>query len=199
MKRNFFFCGSICLPLFLIFAGQIGAQTRPAKKSWDGWVVSLAGDTIFGQVRHKSGDEIKERINVKVNDTLRYNLKVEELKAFMSGDEYYLTGFLEKDGPRVALRVLSEGKLYLFEYQTLLMQGSNNAIRYEIYAFNPADSVYTLLKPINWRKQLEGMMADIPEMGEVWSKKYKFDEVKLIFDQYNTFARMREEDEAQDE
>lgn len=175
---------------------SVYAQPKAPKKSWEGYVITLKGDTLKGTVRHKAGEEIKERVNVKVNDTTKVNLKMEEILEFTSGDDRYITGFLEKEGPRVPLRVLSDGRLFLLEYQTLLMNGGNQAIRYEMYAFNPRDSVYTLLRPISWKKQVEGLMTDSPEMKDIMEKtKYKFEEIKLVFDQYNMMFRGREEEE----
>ncbi len=192
----FSFLFSLCIWLLGVTVSDVFGQSKPPKKNWEGYLITLKGDTLKGTIRHKTGEEIKEKVNVKVNDTLKFSFKMAEILEFTSGDEHYITGFLEPETPRVPLRVLSQGRLFLLEYQTLLMNGGNQAIRYEIYAFNPKDSAYTLIRPITWKKQLEGLMADAPEMQSVMDKtKYKFEEIKLVFDQYNMMFRGREEEE----
>jgi len=174
------------LVILFITTGFLSGQ----KQNWEGYVITVSLDTLHGTVKHKSKDELKEKIFLRVSDTLKRFYRYDEMREFVSGDERYIIADLEGEGTMVPLRVISDGRIRLYEHQNLMQQGGNYKVRYDLYAFHTTDSVYTPLRNIGWKKQLEELFVDSTEVVEfIRNGKHKMDDLKDLFDRYNRWYR----------
>jgi hypothetical protein len=179
---------------FLLFGFTLSLSAQ--KQNWEGYVITVSLDTLFGTVKHKSKDELKEKIHFRASDTLKRFYRYDEMVEFMSGDERYIIGTLDEDGEKVPLRVISEGRIRLYEHQNLIQQGGNYKVRYDLYAFNTKDSVYTPLRNMGWKKQLEEIFTESTELVEfIRNGKHKMEDLKDLFDRFNRWYREQTEPE----
>jgi hypothetical protein len=182
--------------LILLFFFVCSLTTWGQKKNYEGYVVTLAGDTLRGTVKHKTGEELKEKIFIRVSEEEKHFFKIEELNAFASGDEYYVVDTLIKGEERVPIRIIANGYLKLMEYQTLMQQGGNAKVKYELYCYHSQDLTYTLIRNSGWKKQLEEWFSENTELlSQIRNNKIKLDDLKDLFDQHNRWIRIKNGEE----
>src|SRR6187402_1416691 len=101
----------IILLITLIYGlGQgLNAQTEEVTTDRDHYVVKLDGDTVFGKLKYISSEDIKTKITVKVNDTLKVSLKASEVAYFKDGDKEYITFQPEGEKGHFFLKILQLG------------------------------------------------------------------------------------------
>jgi heme/copper-type cytochrome/quinol oxidase subunit 2 len=76
--------------LFLLFAliMSVAVYAQTDDDNGDDFLVKVSGDTIRGKFKYKGSDgDIKNKISIKVNDTLKISLKAADVKYFREGKD----------------------------------------------------------------------------------------------------------------
>jgi hypothetical protein len=171
--------------LFLLLFGipVFSASYAQTTKGYEeGFVVTNAGDTVRGEIKHKSGDEIKDRIYVRVTEEDKRNYKTTDIQYFQAGDESYITQ--EIDGEKVFLLEWSVGYLELYEEQ--IPGSSEGSSSYQAYIRKAGEKELVAIKPGSWKKQILSYISDDTQLaGEVEKNKYKLEELGTIIRLYN--------------
>lgn len=148
------------------------------------YVVKTTGDTIFGKLKYTSSDDIKNKIVVKVNDTLKYTLKAEEVKYFRDGEKSYRS-FQPDMEEYYFIKIWEEGKyLSLYEWQ-VPSELSGAKIEFLPYIRQNDDKTYIELD-VKWTKHMSELMSDNKEMADdIWKNKYKLEQMGDVVRHYN--------------
>jgi hypothetical protein len=151
----------------------------------DHFVVKTNGDTIFGKLKYMSSDDIKTKISVKVNDTLKYSLKASEVAYFKDGDKEYTTFQPEGEELHYFIKIEQRGKyLSLYQWQ-IPLEGGGGKVEFYYYLQKGKDKDYVELAP-HWSKHLIEFIDDYEELAdEVWKNKYKQEELPEVIKKYN--------------
>jgi|GEM_PF-6841721 len=150
----------------------------------DGFVVTNEGDTIKGQIKHRSGDEIKDRIYLKISEEEKRNYKTTEIRYFQVGNESFISHEIE--GEKVFLMEWQTGYLELYEEQIAYSQGGQDAFTYQPYIRRAGEQELVPVKVGGWKKQILGYISDYEELaGEVDKNKYKLEQLGDIVKKYN--------------
>lgn len=183
-KINSVFMKKFFLLLLLGLSFSIYAQEEIVLDD-DHYVVRTLGDTIYGKLKYMSSDDIKTKISVKVNDTLKYNLKASEVVYFKDGDKEYTSFQPEGEQVHYFIKILVIGKyLSLYEWQ-IPLEGGGGKIEFYYYLQKKGDKDFIELPP-HWNKELIQYIDDHEELAdEVWKNKYKPDQLPEVIKKYN--------------
>lgn len=176
--RNVFFY------LFTLYLGAITYAQGNNKGFEEGFAVLTTGDTLRGGIKFKSGDEIKDRITIKISEEEKRTIKASELKSFTAGNERYIAYKLD-DGV-VFLKELAYGLIELYEQQIPYTQGGADTYKYEMYYRKQGESELTLIKQGSWKKQVVELISDNPTLVQQVEKgKVKLDDLPTLINKYN--------------
>jgi hypothetical protein len=173
------------LLLMVGFGLSLNAQTDEIVPDADHYVVKVNGDTIFGKLKYASSDDIKNKITVKVNDTLKYSLKASEIVYFKDGDKEYVTFQPEGEEGHYFLKIWQLGTyLSLYEWQ-VPADLSGAKVEFYPYIRKKGEKTYTELET-HWAKHLVEFIDEYEELAdEVWKNKYKYEQMGEIVKKYN--------------
>lgn len=178
MRTMFFY-------LVIFFSGSVMYAQGSNKGFEDGFVVLAAGDTLKGGIKFKSGDEIKDRITLKISDEEKRTFKASELKSFTAGSETFISYKLD-DGV-MFLKELAHGAIELYELQIPFTQGGSDTFKYEMYYRKQGESSLTLIKQGSWKKQVAELIADNSALVQQVEKgKVKLDDLAALIQNYNS-------------
>jgi hypothetical protein len=174
--------------IFLLIAMGLGISAYAQETieiDPDHYVVKTNGDTIFGKLKYMSSDDIKTKISVKVNDTLKYSLKASEITYFKDGDKEYTTFQPEGEEMHYFLKIEFIGKyLSLYEWQ-IPLEGGGGKVEYYHYIRKGTDKDYVELAA-HWTKHLVEYIDDYEELADdVWKNKYKPEQLAEVIKKYN--------------
>jgi len=172
--------------LLLLLALSVGLTSYAQVVDYrdpDHYVIKLSGDTIFGKLKYTSGDDIKNKIMVKVNDTLKYNFKAEELVYFKDGVKSYRP-FQPDMEAYYFIKIWEEGKyLSLYEWQVPLEV--SDKMEFLAYIRQNDDRSYVELE-VHWQKHIASLISDYKELAdEVTKGKYKMEQLGDVVKHYN--------------
>ncbi len=174
--------------LFLItFGVAVYAQTEDAPELGD-FVIKTNGDTVFGKFKYLSGEgDIKTKLSIKVNDTLKVSLKASEIKYFRSGKDEYTTFQPDGEEGHYFIKILVIGAyLELYEWQVPGEISGGSKIEYIPYLRKGGKKEFTELDLAYWKKHLPEFIDDYEELAdEVWKGKYKLEELDVVVKKYN--------------
>ena len=177
MKNFVLFLG--CLLNVFIISGQ-----STNKGFEEGYVILSNGDTIEGSIKYKSGEEIKDKLTLKVNEDDKRTYKAADLTGFMAGETQFVSAKI--DEANVFFKTLTEGKLSLYELQIPANQGNSDVFKYVMYIKKAKRKEYTELKASNWKKTVAEMITDNDDIVQQIEKgKVKFDELPALIQLYN--------------
>jgi len=178
--------------LLMLFALMLSiaayAQTDDDNDNGDDFLVKVSGDTIRGKFKYKGSDgDIKNKISIKVNDTLKINLKAADVKYFKDGKDEYITFQPEGEEGHFFLRIWTLGKyLELYEWQVPLDLGGGSKIEYIPYIRKKGDSQFVEMDHSYWKKSLPEYIEDYEELADdVWRGKYKIEQMGEVIQMYN--------------
>ena len=148
------------------------------------YVVKNNGDTIYGKLKYSSNDDMKTKIYVRVNDTLKYNFKAEEIKLFRDGEKYYRS-FQPDMEEYFFIKIWEEGQyLSIYDWQTP-SDYNNGRIDNIAYIRQNDDKAYIMVEP-HWQKQFAEFVADHEELAnEIIKNKYKMEQLGDVVRHYN--------------
>lgn len=176
------------LLLFLFTA----TLTYSQKGYLEGYAVTNEGDTVKGMVKHKTGDEIKDKITVKKSEEEKVTLKAAEITGFVVGDEEFRTIVLDKD--KVFMKRLAAGPVFLYEYQYINENSGSYTPVFEVYITKEAEKSLVMVKPGSFKKTVATYISDYPELAvDVDKGKYKIDDIEQVILKYNSWRNALEE------
>lgn len=171
----------------LLFAMTIGASGFSQTDGVD-FLVKTTGDTLTGTFKYKSSEgDIKSKITVKVNDTLKVTLKASEVKYFKEGKNEFISFVPKGETGHYFLRIWVLGKyLELYEWQLPSDLSGGKKIELIPYIRKKGENDFKELDPGSWKKTLPDMISDYEELSDaVWKGKYKMDQLGEIITKYN--------------
>lgn len=173
------------LLLFLLGIGVVSYGQVADYRDAEHYVVKNNGDTIYGKLKYTSSDDIKTKINVKVNDTLKYNFKAEEIKLIRDGEKYFRS-FQPDMEEYFFIKIWEEGKfLSIYEWQTP-SDYNDGKIEFIVYLRVADDKSYIKLES-HWQKHMVQFIGDNKQMADDISKnnKYKMEQLGDVVRHYN--------------
>lgn len=172
------------LLLFILGIGVVCYGQVADYRDAEHYVVKNNGDTIYGKLKYSSNDDMKNKINVKVNDTLKYNFKAEEVKLFRDGEKYYRS-FQPDMEEYFFIRIWEEGKyLSIYDWQTP-SDYNNGKIENFAYVRQNDDKAYIQVEA-HWQKHMAGLMSDNKEIADdIIKNKYKMEQLGDVVRHYN--------------
>jgi len=173
--------------LLLLFVMAIGFSAYAQVVDYrdpEHYVIKNNGDTIFGKLKYTSSDDIKNKMTVKVNDTLTLKFKADEIKYFRDGEKRYRS-FQPDMEDYYFIKIWEEGKyLSLYEWQ-VPAEISGSKVEFLPYIRQNDDKTYIELD-IHWTKHFSELIADYEQLAdEVWKNKYKLEQLGDVVRHYN--------------
>ena len=154
-----------------------------------GKLVLETGDTLTGEIFYRSKDGIKDRFVLKGKDDQRSYFKVEEVREIHADSSQYIKAKPNKE--TVFLRVLSKGKLALFEYEYLRDFQGQYTKAYDLYYILEGTDDFKALStsPRAWRKQMAELMQDNKDLvKQIEEKLYDPEHSQKVFEMYNRWV-----------
>lgn len=172
------------LLLFILGISLVGYAQVTDYRDADHYVIKINGDTVYGKLKYTSGDDIKNKIMVKENDTLKHNFKAEEILFFKDGAKTYRS-FQPDMEDYYFIRIWEEGKyLSLYEWQ-VPAEVSGDKIEYLAYVRQNDDKSYIQLE-LHWQKHMVELIGDHKELAdEILKNKYKMEQLGDVVRHYN--------------
>lgn len=152
----------------------------------DHYVVKTTGDTLFGSLKYKSGDDMRNKITIKVDDTTKVTLKASEVKYVKDGKDEYITFEPEGEKESYFLRIWVKGYLELYEWQVPSTLSNSSKIEYIPYFRKRGDKDLIELFHKDWKYQLAEVMDDYEELArDVEKGKYHMEDMGDAVKAYN--------------
>lgn len=173
---------------FLVFCIS-SLQWIQAQGFVPGKLVLETGDTISGEIYFKSKDGIKDRFVVKDKEEERSYFKAEEVREIHVDSNLYIKAKPDKE--TVFLRLLTQGKISLYEYEYLRDFQGQYTKAYDLYFVKEGSTEFQSLStsPRAWRKQLEELMQDHKDLvKQIGEKLYAPEHSRKVFELYNRWA-----------
>ncbi len=175
----------LVLALIVAIVGHLGYSQITSYGDPQHYVVKTNGDTIYGKLKYTSSDDIKTKVNVKVNDTLKYNLKTEEIKFMRDGEKYFKT-FQPDMEEYFLIKIWEEGKyLSIYEWQTPA-DYNDGKIEFIVYLRVEDDKSFIRLES-HWQKHIVQFIGDNKQMSDdiLKNNKYKMEQLGDVVRHYN--------------
>jgi hypothetical protein len=176
--------------LLFVFGAFSAVKAEYVWKS--GYVILNSGDTVKGDVKYNTKKELQlfSKVTLKQGETMK-NYKPDQIKEYGYEDVKFLTRTMDKE--LVFLKLVSAGKINLFEWQFEVYHGDEIQVEKDYYIENTAGSAKEpeKLKGNKFKKTVAEMMADHTELVsrvEADNKKYEFAEMQSVVEEYNEWA-----------
>ncbi len=157
-----------------------------------GYVILNSGDTVKGEVKYNTKKELQlfSKVTLKQSETMK-NYKPDQIKEYGYEDVKFLTRTMDKE--LVFLKLVSAGKINLFEWQFEVYHGDEIQVEKDYYIEKTAGSAKEpeKLKGNKFKKTVAEMMADHTELVsrvEADNKKYEITEMQSVIEEYNEWA-----------
>ena len=146
-----------------------------------GYIVTLKGDTLKGEVKINPKKEIDNYSKVTFKDEtgLQKMYKPNKTLAYGFNDEHYIA-MDSQDDEKKFYRVLANGEInfYKLGYESMRMNALSFELEYYISKAGSKDLV--LVKESRFKKQVSEMMSDNLEFAEAYGDDKKFDFEKAL-------------------
>lgn len=177
-----------CL-LVLFVAGTV--TSLHAEMVWkSGYVILTTGDTIKGEIKINTKKELPlfQKVYLKKGEATK-TYKPEQVKEYTYENERFISRKI--DGEMQFLKVLSYGRIILYEWQFELQRGADLIVEKEYYIeTNDGTGKIEKTKPGKFKKVVAERMADHAELVarvQNEDKKYEIGDVQNIVTEYNTW------------
>ena len=155
-----------------------------------GYVVLLSGDSVKGDIRVNTKKELPlfQKVAVKQGEATK-TYKPEQVKEYGFESTHFVARKI--DGEMQFVKVLSSGRVNLYEWQYELQRGSEVVVESEYYIEkNDGASEMQKAKSGKFKKIVAEIMADNSELvtrvqGD--DKKYEVAEMTQVCDEYNAW------------
>lgn len=154
-----------------------------------GYVVTLKDDTLRGDIKinPKKELEVFEKVTITISATEKKTFKPEKIKEYVTDSGRYMSRMI--DDQMVFLKVLSYGKINLYEYRYYWEKPNKDVvIKSEYYMEKEGDKKAGKIKQNSkYKKQLAEAMADNAELVKNFEdKEFDASDMIEIFNQYNS-------------
>lgn len=155
-----------------------------------GYIVLLSGDSVKGDIRVNTKKELPlfSKVAVKQGEATK-TYKPEQVKEYGFESTHFVARKI--DGEMQFVKVLSSGRVNLYEWQYELQRGAEVVVESEYYIEkNDGASEMQKAKSGKFKKIVAEVMADNSELvARVQSedKKYEVAEMTQVCDEYNTW------------
>lgn len=177
-----------CL-LVLFAAGTL--TNLHAEMVWkSGYVILTSGDTVKGEIKVNTKKELPlfQKVYLKHGETSK-TYKPEQVKEYTYENERFISR--KVDGEMQFLKVLSYGRIILYEWQFELQRGAEVIVEKEYYMeTNDGAGKIEKTKPGKFKKMAAELMADHTELVariQAEDKKYEIGDMQNIVAEYNTW------------
>lgn len=175
--------------LLLISAGTIGSlHAETVYKS--GYVILLSGDSIKGDIRVNTKKELPQfqKVALKQGEATK-TYKPDQVKEYGFENTQFVAR--KVDGEMQFLKVISYGRVNLYEWQYEIQRGPDVIIESEYYIEkNDGASSMQKAKSAKFKKAIGEIMSDNSDLVtrvQNDDKKYDVEEMKQVCDEYNTW------------
>jgi hypothetical protein len=170
-----------------------------AEHEWKkGYVVLNTGDTVKGEVRLNSKKEVDlyTKVQLKISETEKKSYSPEKIKAYGYEDIRFLSR--KVGGEPAFLKVLTAGRINIYEYQYELQRGSSivSETEYFIEKTDKPDAEPQKLKMSKFKKIVADLMADHTDLVErVQSEDEEFELTNClqVVQEYNEWSVNQQE------
>jgi len=181
------------LALSTFFAAQLSySQTAtPAKtpQGAPGYVVSTAGDTLFGEINYMKKSGYRQSMQIKFPDQTTKMCNARNFVYVKAGDEVFESLSIANSEGKEEKQFFwkkTGGKIAFYEYQYELYQLNTMVTKSEFYIKVKGSDELVKISASNFKKKLEDLVKDNPKIAErIASKDTKFEEVEEILKEYN--------------
>jgi hypothetical protein len=155
-----------------------------------GYVVLVSGDSVKGDIRVNTKKELPlfQKVAVKQGEATK-TFKPEQVKEYGFESTHFITRKI--DGEMQFVKVLSSGRVNLYEWQYELQRGNEIVVESEYYIEkNDGASEMQKAKSGKFKKIVADVMSDNSELvsrvqGD--DKKYEVAEMTQVCDEYNAW------------
>ena len=181
--------------LFSLLVGlAIASTSLYADFIWKpGYVILNSGDSVKGDVHINTKKELAlfSKVQLKQGDNLK-TYKPDQVREFGYDDVKFLAR--KVDGDMQFLKVLSFGRVLLFELQFEMQRGNDLVVDsdYYIQKNDGSDADLSKVKSGKFKKIVADMMADNADLVtrvQNDDKKYEINDMQKVVDEYNDWYK----------
>lgn len=178
------------LTLVLLFV--LGSfATAFAETEWkSGYVILTSGDTVKGQIKYNPKKELPlfSKVCLKNAENVQKNYKPDDVKEYCYDNVHFVSRTMDKE--LVFLKLVSAGKINLFEWQFEVYHGDQTLIEKDFYIekVGGEEKEPKKLKGNHFKKTVSELMADHTELVarvEAENKKYEIKDMQSVIEEYN--------------
>lgn len=155
-----------------------------------GWIVLISGDSVKGDIRVNTKKELPlfQKVAVKNGESTK-TYKPEQVKEYGFETSHFISR--KVDGEMQFLKVLSSGRVNLYELQFEEIRGNETVVESEYYIEkNDGTADLQKAKSGKFKKTVAELMSDNTELVtrvQGSDKKYEVAEMQQVCDEYNTW------------
>jgi len=178
----------LSLVLLLVIGTFTAAKAEFVWKA--GYVILNSGDTVKGDIKYNTKKELSlfTKVTLKNAENVQKNYKPDDIREFAYEDVHFLSRTMDKE--LVFLKLVSAGKINLFEWQYEVYHGDQTLVEKDFYIEKVGSDAKEpeKLKGNKFRKTVSELMSDNAELVtrvENDSKKYEIAEMQSVIEEYN--------------
>lgn len=171
----------------ILFFLMLAGVSLYAQRHTGYFVVTMKGDTIYGQLKYQTSDgDLHNKVTVKT-DSGKITFSASEIIYFEEGLNEYYSFVPEGQSEHYFLRVWAAGYYDLFEWEVpMAISNRKDLIEYRPFLRKRGDKEFINLDNKKWKTQLAELFSDYPELvNDIKKGLYPMDEMNHIVDRYN--------------
>lgn len=179
---------SLTLVLLLVLGSFTAAKAEYVWKP--GYVILNSGDTVKGEIKYNTKKELSmfSKVSLKNAENVQKNYKPDDIKEYCYDNVHFVTRTMDKE--LVFLKLVSGGKINLFEWQYEVYHGDQTLVEKDFYIekIGSDEKEPKKLKGNHFKKTVSELMADHTELVarvEADDKKYEIADMQSVIEEYN--------------
>ena len=171
----------------------VSAQSTSSVSYVKGYVITLKGDTVKGEIKINQKKEVEpySKVSVKTQTGEVKTFKPEKTKLYVADNVTYVSKAFS--GEAFFFKVLSKGAITLYElhFEEASVSNANEAlIKAEFFMEKSDGGEIVKIKSGKFKKQVGEVMQDNEAIVEgINEKKYTYDNIQELFEDYNKQAQ----------
>ena len=169
-------------------------QTNTSANTVKGYVITLKGDTVRGDIKINPKKEAEPYVKVSVKNEKgeAKSFKAEKAKLYVAENITYVAKKFNDE--TFFFKVISTGAITLYElhYEEFSVANANEAVVKTDYFMEKSDGGELVkIKSGKFRKQVSDVMQDNEVIvQDINEKKYTYDNLQELFEEYNKQAKV---------
>jgi hypothetical protein len=185
-NRNLKYMGRMKKVLMLGAVAVVTTVTLAQSTLAGGYIINANGDTLKGQVKYNAKNDLSlfDAVSFQTNATDKKSYRPNKIKEFAFDENVFVSRMI--DDKAVFVKRLSNGAVNLYQYKTeqYFMNAIHTYIDYYMEKSGSTELIH--IKESKFKKQLSEVMGDNEELiKDIHEKKYDYDKIVDIFEQYN--------------